>query len=57
MKYRYRKGELYTFVTNKNGRGKKGTLVASVKGTLSKDIIRVLEKLPLKDQAGKGSNP
>jgi transposase len=41
------KGELYTFVTNKNGRGKKGTLVASIKGTLSKDIINVLEKLPL----------
>lgn len=40
-------GELYTFVTNKNGRGKKGTLVASIKGTLSKDIIEVLEKLPL----------
>jgi transposase len=40
-------GELYTFVTNKNGRGKKGTLVASIKGTLSKDIITVLEKLPL----------
>lgn len=38
-------GELYTFVTNKNGKGKKGTLVASVKGTLSKDIIAVLEKL------------
>ena len=40
-------GELYTFVTNKNGRGKKGSLVASIKGTLSKDIIHVLEKLPL----------
>ncbi len=40
-------GELYTFVTNKNGRGKKGTLVASIKGTLSKDIIEVLEKLHL----------
>ena len=40
-------GGLYTFVTNKNGRGKKGTLVASIKGTLSKDIIEVLEKLPL----------
>lgn len=40
-------GELYTFVTNKNGRGKKGSLVASIKGTLSKDIISVLEKLPL----------
>jgi transposase len=40
-------GELYTFVTNKNGRGKKGTLVASIKGTLSKDIISVLEKLSI----------
>jgi transposase len=41
------KGELYTFITNKNGRGKKGSLVASVQGTLSKDIIAVLDKLPL----------
>lgn len=40
-------GELYTFITNKDGRGKKGTLVASIRGTLSNDIIRVLEKLPL----------
>jgi len=40
-------GELYTFVTNKEGKGKKGTLVASIKGTLSKDIINVLSKLPL----------
>lgn len=40
-------GELYTFVTNKSGRGKKGTLVASIKGTLSKDITDVLKKLPL----------
>jgi len=43
-------GELYTFVTNKNGRGKKGSLVASIKGTLSKDIIHVLEKLPLSER-------
>jgi transposase len=40
-------GELFTFITNKNGRGKKGTLVASIKGTLSSDIIQVIEKLPL----------
>lgn len=38
-------GELYTFVTNKAGKGKQGTLVASIKGTLSKDIIEVLLKL------------
>ena len=43
-------GELYTFVTNKNGHGKKGSLVASIKGTLSKDIIHVLEKLPLSER-------
>ena len=40
-------GELYTFVTNKNGKGKRGTLVASIKGTQSKDIVNILEKLPL----------
>jgi transposase len=36
---------LYTFVTNKKGRGRKGSLVASIKGTLAKDIVAVLEKL------------
>lgn len=41
------KGELYTFVTNKNGRGKKKTLVAVIKGTKSQDIINVLNKIPL----------
>jgi transposase len=40
-------GELYTFVTNKNGKGKQGSLVASIKGTLTRDIVSVLEKLPL----------
>lgn len=40
-------GELYTFVTNKNGRGKKGTLLASIKSTLSKDTIKVLQIVPL----------
>ena len=41
------KGELYTYVTNKEAKGKKGTLVASIKGTLSADIIGVLQKIPL----------
>jgi transposase len=41
------KGELYTYVTNKAAKGKKGTLVASIKGTLSQDIIDVLQKIPL----------
>jgi transposase len=38
-------GELYTFVTNKAGKGRAGTLVASIKGTLSKNIIETLLKL------------
>lgn len=38
-------GELYTFVTNKQGKGKQGTLVAVIKGTLSKDIITTLMKI------------
>jgi len=44
------KGELYTFVTNKKGRSKRGTLVASIKGTRSEDIIKVLEKLHLESR-------
>ena len=40
-------GELYTFVTNKKGKGKQGSLVASIKGTLTKNIVKVLSKLPL----------
>jgi transposase len=39
------KGELYTFVTNKEGKSKQGTLVAVIKGTSSKDIIATLKKL------------
>lgn len=39
-------GELYTFVTNKAGKGKQGTLVAVVQGTIAKDISAVLMKLP-----------
>jgi len=44
------KGELYTFVTNKSGRGRRGTIVASIKGTRSEDIIKVLEKLKKKEK-------
>lgn len=39
------KGELYTFVTNKDGRGKSGTLVAVVMGTKADDIEAVLKKI------------
>ena len=41
------KGELYTFLTNKKGRGKKGTLVASIKGTKSQDVIDVIARIAL----------
>lgn len=39
-------GELYTVITNKSGKGKKGTLVAIVEGTESDKIIEVLDKIP-----------
>ncbi|MGX5691523.1 ISAon1 family transposase [Arcticibacter tournemirensis] len=39
-------GELYTVVTNKEARGKKGTLVAIMEGTRSENIIPLLQKIP-----------
>ncbi len=47
MKLVYLKANSTPNITNKAANGKKGTLVASVKGTLSKDIIQVLHKIPL----------
>lgn len=44
------KGELYTFITSKKGKGKKGTLIASIKGTKSQDIINVIEKIHLEQR-------
>ena len=41
------KGELYTFMTNKNGKNKKNTLVACIKVAKSQDIIDVICKIPL----------
>ena len=40
-------GELYTFVSNKDGKGKQGSIVASIRGTLTQDIVNVLDKIPL----------
>ena len=40
-------GELYTFLTNKSGKGKHKTIVAVIQGTRSEDIKAVLEKIPL----------
>lgn len=39
-------GELYTVVTNKAAKGKKGALVAIIKGVQSDQIIRVLNRIP-----------
>lgn len=39
-------GELYTIVTNKAAKGRKGALIALVSGTNSEDVIEVLDKIP-----------
>jgi len=38
-------GELYTIVTNKASKGKQGCLIAMIKGTESKQIIKILKKI------------
>lgn len=39
-------GELYTVVTNKEAKGKKGALVSMIKGTESENVIKVLREIP-----------
>ena len=39
-------GELYTILTNKSAKGKKGSVIAMVKGTKAEDVITILNKLP-----------
>lgn len=41
-------GDLYTILTNKEAKGKKGALVAMVKGTKAETVIEILHKIPLK---------
>ena len=41
-------GDLYTIITNKSAKGKKGAIVAMVKGTKAEVIIKILNKIPLK---------
>lgn len=41
-------GELYTVLTNKEAKGRKGSLIAMIKGTNSDHIRKILEKIPLK---------
>lgn len=40
-------GELYTIVTNKKAKGKKGALVAMVKGTKAENVIKILLKISI----------
>lgn len=40
-------GELYTVLTNKKAKGRKGSIVAIIKGIKSENIIKHLTKLPL----------
>ena len=39
--------EVYTFLTNKEGQGGPGTLVAVIHGTKAETVIAVIEKIPL----------
>lgn len=39
------KGELYTILTNKDRRGRKGSIIAMVKGTKAEDVIAVLMQI------------
>lgn len=43
-------GDLYTIVTNKEAKGKKGAIVAMVKGTKAEAVIKTLHKIPLKQR-------
>lgn len=40
-------GEVYTIVSNKEAHGRKGCLVAVVKGTKAKEVSEALEKIPI----------
>ena len=40
------KGELYTIITNKRAKGKKGSIVAILSGTKAEPIIKHLFKIP-----------
>lgn len=41
-------GEIYTILTNKSAKGKKGSIVAVIAGTSSETVIKHLTKLPLR---------
>lgn len=38
--------DLFTFVSNKDGHGRKGTLIAAVRGTKAADVAKILMQIP-----------
>jgi transposase len=42
--------DLYTIFTNKDGHGKKGSIIAILKDTITIDLIPILHKIPLGKQ-------
>ena len=43
-------GDLYTILTNKKAKGKKGALVSMVKGTKAETVVAILHKISLKQR-------
>ena len=43
-------GDLYTILTNKKAKGRKGAVIAMVKGTKADAVIKILKKIPLKQR-------
>ena len=43
-------GDLYTIITNKDAKGKKGALIAMIKGTKAETVIKILHKITLKQR-------
>ena len=43
-------GDLYTVLTNKKAKGKKGAIITMVKGTKAEAVITILHKIPLKQR-------
>jgi transposase len=43
-------GDLYTILTNKKATGRKGAIIAMIKGTKVDAVIKILEKTPLKQR-------
>ena len=46
----YSNGDLYTILTNKKAKGKKGAIVVMVKGTKAEAVIKILHKIPVKER-------